>query len=169
MAAQSFIDIVSGRLKRTFAILTSAGAGDANKIPALDAGGKLDISFMPSGVGANTISVLASEAISAGNLVNIYNNAGTLNVRKADNTAAGKEANGAALSSISNAATGTVYLPGVTVTGLSSLTPGAYYWLDTAGGVTTTAPTTANNISQIVGYAESATSLYFFPHAPVTM
>jgi hypothetical protein len=113
--------------------------------------------------------VLASEAISAGNLCNVYNNAGTANVRKADNTAAGKEANAVALTGISNGGTGTVYLPGATVTGLSGLTPGSYEWLGTSGGTTETAPTTAGNISQIVGYAESATSMYFFPLAPVTM
>jgi hypothetical protein len=118
---------------------------------------------MPTGVGANTKTALASEAISAGNLVNLYNNAGTLNARKADNTTAGKEANAVALAPVSSAAMGTFYLPGVTITGLSSMTAGAIGWLGTAGAVTFTAPTTSGNVSQRVGFAEDATNFYFFP------
>lgn len=170
MAAQSFIAVVAGRLTRVFAILLSAGSGDANKIPALDATGRLDISFMPSGIGSNTLTVLASEAISAGDLVNLYNNSGTLNVRRADATAAGKEANGVALAGISNGASGLIYVQAVLITGKSGLTPGAYYWLDTSpGAINLTAPSTAGNISQMVGWAESATTFYFDPFIPVTM
>ena len=37
---------------------TSAGAGDAGKVPSLDGSGKLDLSFMPSGVGGDGYGIL---------------------------------------------------------------------------------------------------------------
>lgn len=52
---------------------TSAGSGDAGKLPALDAQGKLDDSFMPTGIAADVATVTTSEALSAGDFVNIYN------------------------------------------------------------------------------------------------
>lgn len=42
---------------------SSAGAGDSGKLPALDAAGLLDSSFMPVGVGADTAPITASEAL----------------------------------------------------------------------------------------------------------
>ena len=64
--------------------VVSAGAGNAGDIPALDATGKLDMSVMPNGIGADTAIIEASESLTAGDFVNIYNNTGTAIVRKAD-------------------------------------------------------------------------------------
>jgi hypothetical protein len=94
MAAKRYIALVTGRLKQIAAIVVSAGAGNDGDLVALDATGKLDASVMPLGVGVNTRSVVASETLAAGDLVNFWNNAGTLNVRKADATAEGKEVHG---------------------------------------------------------------------------
>ena len=85
----------------------SAGAADAGKLVKLDAGGKIDGTMMPAGVGAETRSIQASEALSAGDLVNIHDVSGP-RIRKADATAAGKEAHGFVLSAISSGASGTV-------------------------------------------------------------
>ena len=57
-------------------------------------------------------------------------------------------------SAISSAATGTIRVVGY-VTGLSSLTVGALYYVGTAGAITSTAPTNR----RIVGQADTATSL----------
>lgn len=194
MAAPRFLALLSGRIKQVVTIATSAGAGDADKIPATgaagtldptllnaattgnnkllmtDGSGKIDNSVLPSGVGASVVSVTASEALSAGNIVNIYNNAGTPNVRKADATAEGKEANGFVLASVSSSATATVYLDGAQITGLSGLTAGARQYVSiTAGAVTATPPSTAGNVVQCVGVAVNATTIDFMPAEPVTL
>jgi hypothetical protein len=51
MATQGFLDRVSGKFKRVIASVT----GTADAIPAGNAAGKLDISWMPVGVGAEVI------------------------------------------------------------------------------------------------------------------
>jgi hypothetical protein len=169
MSGLSFLRLVAGRLVEVLGIQASAGAGDAGKIPALDASGKLDPTMMPVGVGADTKALVASEALSAGNLVNVWNDTGTPKARKADGTTAGKEANGFVLAAVDQDATATVYLEG-TITGLSGLTPGARQYLHTtAGGRTETAPSGSGNVVQSVGVALSATELSFEPQEPVTL
>ena len=70
------------------ATVTSTGVAEAGDVVALDANGKLDMSVLPTGIGADVAIILASENLGAGDFVNIYNNAGTANVRLADATAA---------------------------------------------------------------------------------
>jgi len=156
------IQLVSGVLTEVEAKAASAGAGDAGKIVALDASGKIDSTMMPSGVGSDSKSMTASESISAGDLVNIHDSSGA-KVRKADAASSSKSAVGFAPSSIANAASGTVNFEG-TISGLSGLTIGATYYLSTtAGGITATAPTGSGQIVQKVGVALSATELSFEP------
>lgn len=147
------------------AINVSAGAGDANKIIETNGSGKLDATFLPAGVGNDSKSMTAGEALSAGNLVYI-SGAGT--VLKADANAVAKAAVGYVTSSATNGAAVTVFFEG-TITGLTSLTPGAAYFLSdtTTGGVTLTIPTNAGDIVQVVGYAVSATELTFEPQNPI--
>jgi len=139
---------------------SSAGAGDSGKLPALDGSGKLDNSFMPSGIGADTASITASEALSAGDLVNVWDSAGTFKVRKADATTAGKEAHGFVLNAVSSGASATVYFESSN-TGKTGLSPGKQFLSTTAGGCTTTAPSGSGNVVQIVGIATSSTSMNF--------
>ena len=69
-----------------------------------------------------------------------------------------------------NAATATIYTSGNHLTGLTGMTPGARQYLaTTAGARTETAPSTANNVVQMVGVASSASSLIFEPEEPVTV
>lgn len=56
MPAPRFIQLVSGALKSVVALVTSAGAGDADKIVATDAAGRLDGTLMPGGAPVNTSS-----------------------------------------------------------------------------------------------------------------
>lgn len=166
----NFLNLANGQRVLDRGIQASAGAGDANKLARLDAGGKWDITFMPTGVGIEARTILASEAISAGNLTNTYSNAGTLNVRKADATVAGKEANSWAPSAISNGASGTIMLEEGINSAVSGLTVGAIYYLSTtAGGVTITAPSASGNVVQEIGKTLSATELLFRPRAPITI
>lgn len=160
---QGFLARVAGKTKQVFSILTSAGAGDSGKIPALDATGRLDNSFMPLGIGAATNEAVASEALGAGKFVNFFNNVGVFSVRLADNSN-GRPAHGFVTEAVSAAATATVYpLDGVNA-GLTGLTVGGEYWLGTAGGVISAAldPADAGNVNkvcQLLGEAKSATEL----------
>lgn len=147
---------------------TSAGAGDVNKIPMLDASGRLDTSFMPVGIGADTKIVVTTEALAAGDLVNIWNSTGA-KARKADATVEGKEAVGFVLSAVGNGGDATVYFEGQ-ITGLSGMTPGARQYLSTSAGLRTeTAPSAAGNVIQFVGIALDATTLAFEPEDATTI
>jgi len=106
MAAKKYLRNLLGRITEVAAVVTSAGAANDGDLVALDATGKLDASVMPSGFGQNTASIQASEALSAGDLVNIHNSTGA-RVRKADATSAGKETHGFVLAAVANGATAT--------------------------------------------------------------
>jgi hypothetical protein len=167
MSTSRFLGLVNGVKTWFTAIQTSSGAADASKIAMTDATGRFSSTLMPVGIGAATQSVLASEALLAGDFVNIFDNAGTANVRKADATN-NRPAHGFVLVAVANAATATVFL-GSTNTARSGLISGSLYFLSTAGGVTTTAPSAAGNIIQEIGVAASATSIQFDFDAPVTI
>lgn len=165
MAAKKFIRLVAGVLTEVFGVQSSAGAGNAGDIVALDDTGKIDPSMMPTGVGADVVVLTASEALSAGDHVNIYSGG----VRKADASTAAKEADGFVLAAVSNGAPASVYKEG-TNTQLTGLTLGADLYLSTTpGAVTATPPSAAGNIVQRIGKAVSTTSSDFERGAPVTL
>ena len=125
--------------------------------------------MMPSGIGADTDSLEATENLAAGDLVNVFTSGGVAKMRKADATSSGKEANGFVLASVTSGNTGTVYYE-QRITGLSGLTAGAIYYLSTtAGGVTSTAPSGSGNVVQRIGRATDTTVLTFQPSAPVVL
>lgn len=108
MAAPRYQTLVTGVKRLIAAITTSAGAADAEKIVATNttgrlddsimnaaetgasivvkskADGTLDPSLMPTGIGADTASIVASEALAAGDFVNVWSDVGVAKVRKAD-------------------------------------------------------------------------------------
>jgi hypothetical protein len=147
---------------------TSAGAADAGKIPQLDGSGRLSPTMMPSGFGDDVKSLEASEALSAGDLVNIWNDAGTAKVRKSDGTSSGKEAHGFVLSAVASGASGAVYFEGAN-TAVTGLTPGIQFLAITAGKTSNTAPSAAGNVVQRVGFAVSATELNFQSNTPIVL
>lgn len=146
---------------------TSTGAGDAGKLVALDASGRIDTTMMPIGVAADVAIITASEALAAGDLVNIWNSTGA-KVRKADATVAGKHAMGFVLASVGNGASATVYFEG-SDNGVTGLTPGQLYLSTTPGLSTGTAPSGSGNVVQRVGFATSSTSFNFQAGTPVTL
>lgn len=165
MAGNKYIALIAGKLKEVAAILTSAGAADANKIPALDSTGRLDNSFMPVGIVAETKDIICSENLSAGNLVNVYLNSGVLNSRKADATSPAKYCIGYVLSAFTSGSAAKVYFDGHN-TAQSGLTPGDELWLSntTPGAVMNSAAgLTAGQISQRIGLALTATESTFEP------
>lgn len=146
---------------------TSAGAGDAAKVVQLDASGRLDTTVMPVGIGADTASITTSEALVAGDLVNIWNSTGA-KVRKADPATAGKEAHGFVLVGVASGAAATVYFEG-TNTAVTGLTPGPQFLGSTAGKSSSAAPTASGSVVQRVGFATSATALNFNASDPIVL
>ena len=167
--ADKYIKNNSGQLAEVEATVTSAGAGNAGDIVALDGSGKLDTTVLPTGIGATTKLAATTENLSAGDLVNLYNDSGTIKARKAD-ASNGRRAIGFVLSSVTSPNNATVYLDG-TITGLTGLTPGAAYYLSgsSAGAATATAPSTSGYISQEIGIALSATEINFEEQQPITL
>jgi hypothetical protein len=166
--ANKYVAMIAGLLTEVVALVTSAGAGDAGKIVALDGSGKLDASLMPTGVGADTAAIATSESLAAGDLVNVFNSTGA-KVRKADSSVSGKEAHGFVLAVFTHPTTATVYFEGSN-TQVTGLTPGVQY-LDPAnpGKSTNTAPTTAGQVVQRVGFATAAANLNFQSEVPVLL
>ena len=169
MSTNKFLTILSDGLQTlATAISTSSGAGDANKLIATNGSGKLDSTFLPTGIGADTVAIDATENLAAGDFVNIHDSTGP-KVRKADGSNA-RAAHGFVLASVTSGQSATVYRSGVNDQ-LTSLTPGAVYWLSTAtaGAVTGTAPTqTSGHINQVLGVAESTTAISFEYNAPTS-
>lgn len=165
MATHKVIQISSTGAQSEYAgKATSAGAGDAGEFPVLDGTGKLDPSFMPTGVGSDVTTLVAGEALAAGDFV--YVSAGGT-VMKADATTFAKRAMGYVIASVLNGGNATVYFDDSN-SALSGLTPGGMYYLSaTAGLATLTAPTTATQYVQELGIATSATSLHVNIKTPI--
>lgn len=166
--ADKYLAFSGGRITEAVATTASVGAADGGKIIALDAAGKLDESLLPTGIGADAAVVVASEALAAGDVVNIWNNAGNSRVRKADATTAGKEAHGFVKAAVNNGSSATVYFEGSNDQ-LSGLTAGPLYLSTTAGAVTATPPSGAGNVVQRVGVAVSSTVLNFQSSDPIVL
>jgi len=185
-SSTKFLKQSNGALAEEAALTTSAGAGDANKIPALNASGvldativggkavsagagdagkpiltngsgKLDETMLPTGLGADVWSHVASEALAAGDFVNIWD---TFKVRKADATTEGKHAMGFVKVAVANGATATVYFEGTNdqVTGQVA---GDVFLQTTAGRGGATVPSATGNVVQRIGFAVSATAVNF--------
>ena len=171
MAAQGFLARVAGRTKQLFGLQVSTGAADAGKIPALNDDGVLDITLLPAGVGSNTVTATASESLAAGDFVNLWSDAGVLKVRKADNSN-NRRADGYVKVVVSSAASATVYRLNTINANRSGLTPGAEYWLGTAGGVISSPldPVTGTGkTDQYLGIAKSTTELVTVEYEPVLL
>lgn len=141
--------------------VVSTGVAEAGDVIALDATGKIDNSLLPTGIGADTKTLVSSENLSAGDFVNVFNDGGTEKARKADATTAGKEVDGFVLAAVTAPANATVYFEGLNDQ-LTGLTRGAKQFLSTtAGGRTETAPTTTGNVYQYLGRAVSDTEIAF--------
>ena len=168
MAAKKFLRLVNGVLTEIFGVQTSAGAGNAGDLVSLDNSGRIDNSMMPVGIGADTALIDASEGLAAGDWVNVWNDAGTAKVRKADATTAGKETNGFVSAAVTSGNPATVYFEG-TNTQVTGQAPGPVYLQTTAGAGGATIPSAPGNVVQQIGVAVSATAVNFDRNAPVVL
>lgn len=157
---QKFIKLEDGRLKEEVieSIDETTGAADAGKLVTTGSDGKLDPSLLPTGTGADVLTVSATEDLSGGDFVNIH----VGGVRKADASTAGKEADGFVLDAVLSGQPASVYFEGRN-TALTGLTVGERYYLSatTPGTVTDTPPAASGNVVQFLGRASEATSIAF--------
>jgi hypothetical protein len=144
--------------------VVSAGASDAGKPIITDASGKMDVTMLPTGVGADTGVIQTTEALAAGDFVNVYNNAGSGACRKSD--ANGKRAHGFVKQAYGSGVAATVYFEG-TNDQVTGMTPGDVFLSATPGKAATAAPTGAGILCQNIGFAISATSVNFQNNNPI--
>jgi hypothetical protein len=139
---------------------TATKLATARNINGVAFDGTTDITISASGA---SDSIEASEALAAGDMVNVYNSSGE-KVRKANAGDTTKPATGFVTAAVSSGDDATVYFAGSIITGLSGLTPGAAQYLDTTGGgITETAPFGDGEVVQFLGTALSSTSMIFDP------
>ncbi len=165
MASNKYIALIEGKFKEVFGSVT----GTPNAIPAGDPTGRLDISWMPIGVAAETVVAVTSENLVAGDFVNLYlNAAGVITLRKADATNNTKPANGFVTAGTTAPASATMYILGVNNGYLAGLTIGNKYVLSktTPGGLTEisafAAAQVAGNIIQEIAIATTVTNALTF-------
>lgn len=164
MATQRFLAFVGNKISEVVATVVSAGAANAGQLVATDNNGKVDISVLPAGVGADTATMTASEAITAGAFVNVWSNAGVGSVRNADASAGangGKPADGFVLVAAAASASVLVYFGGVN-SAVTGQVPGPVFLSPTTpGGAVATGATAAGQTFQQLGTALSATAIQF--------
>lgn len=168
MAAKKYLNIdTNNNIAEKAATVVTTGSSNEGDLVALDSSGKLDPSVLPTGVGPQTKTIAASEALTGPCFVNVWNSTGQ-KVRYADCTAvdASKEAHGFILASVASAANATVYFEGE-ASGFSGRTPGAKQYLGTTGQPTETGTTTTGQALQYLGVATSTTTIDFEPGRPV--
>jgi hypothetical protein len=164
-----YLEFFQGAFREVLGLAASTGATDAGKIVQLDGTGRLDPTLMPVGIGADTQNVQATEALAAGDFINIYNVGGNARCRKADATVAGKQADGFIMAAVANGANALIYMEG-TNTAVVGQTPGPVYLHTTPGlAVTAPGPNASGNINQAIGVATSATTINFSRAQPVTL
>lgn len=154
------VDMTTGLSTRSTPILTSTGVPDSGKLIGLDGTGKLDVSFMPTGIGPTVFTITASENLAAGDYVNIFYDGGAAakRVRRADATSTLKYANGFVKVAVTSGNPAVVYTDGVndkvSPTGLAVTNSGVPLFLSitTPGGVQLTSPSASTQIIQVLGY-----------------
>ena len=151
------IDDTSGRVVESSGINASTGVGDAGKVITTDAAGRIDSSFLPVGVGPDVLVAEASEALSAGDYVNIFDSGSGVRVRLADNSNS-RPAHGFVDAAVTVGSNATVFFEGPN-SNVSGRTIGARQYLDVTGAPTETVPTGVGVLFQFLGVATSATEI----------
>lgn len=156
--SNKYLTLANGREVMKQSRVVSSGAASAGEIVALDSSGRLDVTVLPVGVGPDVTSLITTEALNAGDYVNIFNDVGVPKVRKADATN-DRPAHGFVRDPHALSSTAVVYFEGPN-DDKSGLTIGARYYLAAGGGVTSTPPSLPTSvIHQFVGIAVNATTI----------
>lgn len=169
MPAKKYLKAQNGYPTEQAATVVSTGAANGGDLVALTDTGRLDASIMPEGVGADVAIINATEALAAGDFVNIYAASGAAAVRKADASNTGKEAHGYVLAAVTSGAAATIYFDGRN-TSVTGQTPGNVFLSATAPGkATATCPTGSGQLQQRLGIAVAATEINFEAVTPIVL
>lgn len=114
------------------------------------------------------VDLPCSEGLTAGDIVNVWNNEGIHMVRKAKASAVGYDAHGFVLDTVTTGQEVKVYKDGYNPL-LTSLAPGTQFLATTAGKVASTPPTDVGTIVQRVGFAPDSTTLNFMAQISVAI
>jgi len=134
--------------------------GTDGTVLTADSTNALGVSYQtPSGGGATTIVLVASQNLAQGDCVNIFNSSGTPKVRKASATS-GFEAHGFTNAAVTSGNNCTVQLSGLNVYA-SGLTAGRVFLHTTDGLVSNTCPSASGQMGQEVGEAYASGSWSF--------
>lgn len=154
--------VICGGTTATAAHQSVVGTGTSGQVLTSNGASTLPTWQAASAGSAVTYSTTAGEALSAGDIVYMHTD-GKVYKALANGTIAQSRAAGVAQSSVAADAAVNILVSGVE-TGLSSLTIGSVYYVDTtAGGVTATAPATSGDNIVMVGVALTTTDLEFKP------
>lgn len=157
---------VPGTLAEEATVSSSAGAGDAGKVPELNSEGKLDSSMLPAGVGDETVTVVTSEALSAGDFVSIFNDGGVAKVQKALAADATKLAVGYVLAAYGIGESAVVYtdqlndMVAIGTFTVADLGKEVCLSASTGGAITLTPPSATGNVVQPLGKIVSVGASY---------
>ncbi|MGE3348185.1 MAG: hypothetical protein AB7I35_12205 [Ramlibacter sp.] len=191
--AAKYLKNGNGRAEEVEALVESAGASDAGKIPGLNAAGvladtvlnaattganktlklnpagKLDDAVIPAAFGADVAVIQTSEAVAAGDYVNIHDGGGgSFRVRLAD-ASNGREAHGFVLAGYASGVPATVYFDS-TNSQVADQAPGVVYLSDAVPGQgTNVPPATSGHIVQRIGLAHSDTAVNFAYNPPILL
>ena len=125
--------------------------------------GQFDPTYIP---GSEVCAVEASENLTANDLVNFFDDAGTIKVRKADGSAYSTRAMGFVKAAFTTGQTAIVFGEGI-VSGQTGLDPAVAVFLSTTPGLSAqTPPSGAGQIWQVVGSAFSDTQYKFEAAVP---
>jgi len=162
MSNAKYIRHDSGRLKEQEAVSQSLGASSAGAIPALGSDGKFDLSMMPTGIAPDVEYAIATDMLSSGMWVNIWDDNGVVSVRRADASVSGKEADGFVLQTVSIGESVMIFFEGRN-TEQSGLVPGKRYYLSATnpGNATDVVPSGSGNVVQYLGRAVGANTISF--------
>lgn len=157
MAAPKWLrrDSTSGVVSETAAIESTSGSGDADKIIATGADGKIDPTFLPAG---DSATFTAGETIADGAFV--YIKASDSKVYNASAASGGNAATGFVLAGYSALDSAIVYFSGEN-THRSALTVQNRYYLSTStpGSVQSTIPSGTGSLHQFLGEASATTTI----------
>lgn len=141
-------------------LITGTGVPDANKLVQTNAQGVIDVTLLPTGVGADVTVLEADEALFAGAFVNIFDDGGTPKVRLADSGDESTRADGFVLEAYLATENATIYRRG-TNDQLAALVPASRYFLGLAGLPSLTPPANDGDYCQPLGIANAATEMDF--------
>lgn len=129
-----------------------------------------NITAVPSGQSSVTLTGTAGQNLTAGNAVYLSDGSGSKTAGRWYPADTGNTYSstlpwvGIAQASITSGSTGTIIIAG-SVTGLTSLTTGAAYYVSTAGAITSTTP---GSNARKIGQADTTTSLVLSADPPIT-